>query len=304
MKSAYIFFNPKSGKDEQALAQEVKSYLIEHDFQDDYVRIITPSSVEEAVALAKKASEDHIDLVIPLGGDGTINKICGGVYAGGAYPTIGLVPAGTVNNFSKALNIPQERNLALENLLNGHVKSVDICKVNDDYMISSLTLGLLADIAANVTSEMKRKLGPFAFVGDAYRILKRNRSYSITLAYDNNVRSLRTRLLLITMTNSIAGMPAFSPEATIDDGLFRVYTMEHIHFFKLLLHLRQFRKGDFSQVKEIKHFHTNNLTISTFKRKKSAIPKVRIDGDPGDQLPVKVEVIPKALKFIIPNSLP
>ncbi|MCC9862280.1 diacylglycerol kinase family lipid kinase, partial [Streptococcus agalactiae] len=48
----------------------------------------------------------------------------------------------------------------------------------------------------------------------------------------------------------------------------------------------------------------NNLTISTFKRKKSAIPKVRIDGDPGDQLPVKVEVIPKALKFIIPNSLP
>ncbi|HGA4176889.1 TPA: acylglycerol kinase family protein, partial [Streptococcus agalactiae] len=114
MKSAYIFFNPKSGKDEQALAQEVKSYLIEHDFQDDYVRIITPSSVEEAVALAKKASEDHIDLVIPLGGDGTINKICGGVYAGGAYPTIGLVPAGTVNNFSKALNIPQERNLALE----------------------------------------------------------------------------------------------------------------------------------------------------------------------------------------------
>lgn len=67
MKSAYIFFNPKSGKDEQALAKEVKSYLIEHDFQDDYVRIITPSSVEEAVALAKKASEDHIDLVIPLG---------------------------------------------------------------------------------------------------------------------------------------------------------------------------------------------------------------------------------------------
>lgn len=55
MKSAYIFFNPKSGKDEQALAQEVKSYLIEHDFQDDYVRIITPSSVEEAVALAKKS---------------------------------------------------------------------------------------------------------------------------------------------------------------------------------------------------------------------------------------------------------
>lgn len=45
MKSAYIFFNPKSGKDEQALAQEVKSYLIEHDFQDDYVRIITPSSL-------------------------------------------------------------------------------------------------------------------------------------------------------------------------------------------------------------------------------------------------------------------
>lgn len=112
-------------------------------------------------------------------------------------------------------------------------------------MISSLTLGLLADIAANVTTEEKRKFGPLAFLKDSIKILKRNRTYAISLISHHHVLHLKTKFLLITTTNTIAGLPSFSPGAQADDGLCQVYTMSRLSFLKCLRHIRDFRRGIF-----------------------------------------------------------
>ncbi|MDI5916525.1 diacylglycerol/lipid kinase family protein [Streptococcus equi] len=299
MKTVHIFYNPNSGKPENDLAEKVKHYLIQNGFSEDKVRIITPKNADQAFQLAKKSSQDHIDLVIPLGGDGTLNKIIGGVYEGGAHSVIGLVPSGTVNNFAKALNIPLQLTDALETILSGTIKKVDICKVNKGYMISSLTLGLLADIAANVTTEEKRKFGPLAFLKDSIKILKRNRTYAISLISHHHVLHLKTKFLLITTTNTIAGLPSFSPGAQADDGLCQVYTMSRLSFLKCLRHIRDFRRGDFSKVKEISHFQADSLKLLPQYQRQSAIPRTRIDGDKADDLPVELKVIPKAISIIV-----
>ncbi|HHJ9974781.1 TPA: diacylglycerol kinase family protein, partial [Streptococcus pyogenes] len=226
MKTVRIFYNPNSGKKEDQLAGQVKDYFCQHGFSEDSVEVITPKGADQAFQLAKQAAKDKIDLVIPLGGDGTLNKIIGGIYEGGAHCLIGLVPSGTVNNFAKAMHIPLQITEALDTILTGQIKQVDICKANQQYMISSLTLGLLADIAADVTAEEKRRFGPLAFLKDSIRILKRNRSYAISLISHNHRIHLKTKFLLITMTNTIAGFPSFSPGAQADDGYFQVYTMK------------------------------------------------------------------------------
>ncbi|EHJ56377.1 YegS//BmrU family lipid kinase [Streptococcus urinalis FB127-CNA-2] len=302
MKTVTIFYNPKSGQKHEELAKEVKSFFIENHFNEKDINIITPKSAEESFQLAKKASQNKVDIVIPLGGDGTINKVCAGVYEGGSFSKIGLVPAGTVNNFAKALDIPLNTQEALESLLDGYTQTVDMCKVNQSYMISSLTLGIMADIASHVTPEVKRKYGPLAFIKDGYRIIRRNRSYVIKLEYDQVIKIIKTKFLLITMTNSIAGRPAFSPDAKVDDGLFRVYSLKDIHFFKLLFHLKEFRKGKFDMVPEMDHFNTDHLVISPISRKKRANPFTRIDGDKSDPLPVDIKIINKAINVIVPKK--
>lgn len=105
-------------------------------------------------------------------------------------------------------------------------------------MISSLIFGFFVDIVVNVIFEMKCKLGFFVFVGDVYCILKCNWLYFIIFVYDNNVWFLCMWLLFIIMINLIVGMLVFFLEVIIDDGFFRVYIMEYIYFFKLLLYLR------------------------------------------------------------------
>lgn len=301
MTTVAIFFNPNSGKKDDLLASTVKASLITKGISESNITIIIPKSIEELFLLAKAASHNGVDIIIPLGGDGTINKVISGVYEGGAYSRIGLIPSGTVNNFAQALDIPLDYQAAIDNIFDGQIKAVDICKVNNDYMISSLTLGLLADIAANVTSESKRKYGPLAFLKDSLRILRRNRTYSIIINEQNNTYIADLKFLLITMTNTIAGMPSFSPDAAIDDGHFQVYTMKKVSFFKFLRHRNDFYKGDFSRAREIHHFSANELSLEPTNPHRTFNPRTRVDGDKSSRLPIRLTVLQKAIQVIVPK---
>ena len=301
MTTVAIFFNPNSGKKDDLLASTVKASLITKGISESNITIIIPKSIEELFLLAKAASHNGVDIIIPLGGDGTINKVISGVYEGGAHSQIGLIPSGTVNNFAQALDIPLDYQASIDNIFDGQIKAVDICKVNNDYMISSLTLGLLADIAANVTSESKRKYGPLAFLKDSLRILRRNRTYSIIINEQNNTYIADLKFLLITMTNTIAGMPSFSPDAAIDDGHFQVYTMKKVSFFKFLRHRNDFYKGDFSRAREIHHFSANELSIEPTNPHRAFNPRTRVDGDKSSRLPIRLTVLQKAIQVIVPK---
>ncbi len=348
MTTVAIFFNPNSGKKDDLLASTVKASLITKGISESNITIIIPKSIEELFLLAKAASHNGVDIIIPLGGDGTINKVISGVYEGGAHSRIGLIPSGTVNNFAQALDIPLDYQAAIDNIFDGQIKAVDICKVgahsriglipsgtvnnfaqaldipldyqaaidnifdgqikavdickvNNDYMISSLTLGLLADIAANVTSESKRKYGPLAFLKDSLRILRRNRTYSIIINEQNSTYIADLKFLLITMTNTIAGMPSFSPDAAIDDGHFQVYTMKKVSFFKFLRHRNDFYKGDFSRAREIHHFSANELSLEPTNPHRPFNPRTRVDGDKSSRLPIRLTVLQKAIQVIVPK---
>ncbi|CAM4079544.1 diacylglycerol kinase [Streptococcus penaeicida] len=302
MASVHVFFNPISGKNkDKELLEQIKNSFMEKGFDEDEISFVFPTSPKDAFQQAKKASQNKVDYVIPIGGDGNINKIIAGVYEGGNQSKIGLIPSGTVNNFAKALAIPLTVEAAIDVIVHGRDQKVDICKVNDHYMISSLTLGLLADIATNVTPQAKRKFGPLAFAKDSFRILRRNRSYYLRLDDGKNILPIKTKFLLITMTNMIGGFPSFSPTALINDGLIQVYTMKKVSFFKFLFHINDFRKGDFSKAREITHFSTKQLTIEPLKIRTLMLPRTRVDGDKDDFVPVTLEVLHEAITVRVPR---
>lgn len=95
MKKVKVFYNENSGNnDEDKVLKKIKDFFARPENSDSQVDFINPESPEDAIHLAKKVSQEQTDLVIALGGDGTINKICGGVFEGGAKPILGIVPNG------------------------------------------------------------------------------------------------------------------------------------------------------------------------------------------------------------------
>ena len=84
MKKVKVFYNQASGKnDEEEVLNTIKKFFDKKENQDFQLEFVNPDSPEEAVRLAKKASQEKTDLIMALGGDGTINKICGGVFEAG-----------------------------------------------------------------------------------------------------------------------------------------------------------------------------------------------------------------------------
>ena len=294
-----VLYNSKSGSgDKDSLIKELITYLVDEGVALGNIEIAEPQSIKEAVSLAKQASQNKVDLIVTMGGDGTINKIAGGIYEGCCHSILGILPSGTVNNFAKSLGIPVGKD-AIPTLLNGQVKTVKLCKVNDHYTISSLTLGIMADIAAKVTSEQKRRWGPLAYLKDAIRVLFRNRNYYLELKHDGELLRCKTKLLLITLTKSIGGITQFDTVSKPDDGLMSVYLFSDLSLWKWLPLVPRIYRGELTQLGGHHHFRTSELLIRQYKRRYRSA-KTRIDGDKSDNLPVTVSILPDGIKVMSP----
>ncbi len=302
METVAILYNPQSGAgDKQDIIDGLRDFLLNQGFSPDKISFIGTESAQHAFEMAKSATLAGTDLIVTMGGDGTINKIASGIYEGGGKACLGIIPAGTVNNVAKALQIPLDWESAMLNLLEGRPKAIDLAQLNDDYMVSSMTLGILADIAVSVKQEEKRKLGALAFLKNAYKIMRRSRNYYLTMITDSSEFKVKTKLLLITMTNSVAGQINFDRDAKPDDGLMSVYLLSDFRFWQVLRYLPSFVKGDFAKLDEVQHFRTSELHISQYKHRKSQKARTRVDGDKSQYLPVRLRVLPGAIRVMIPD---
>jgi len=104
------------------------------------------------------------DVVIALGGDGTVNEVINGLLADGVYdgiPVLGVIPAGATNVFSRSLGFPNDPQAAtmmlLESLRSGQYRNINVGRVDERYFVFCAGIGLDAAIIEQV--EEQRDLG-------------------------------------------------------------------------------------------------------------------------------------------------
>ncbi len=157
-RSAAMIVNTKSrhGKDffERACARfhgqeiQVDAHAVDH-----------PDELEAtlAKALAKKP-----ELVILGGGDGTISGLVDKLVGKGV--TLGVLPLGTANSFARSLGIPLDVDGAVDAILQGRPKRIDLGMINDDYYASTAAIGLSPQIAKTVPHNAKRWFGRMGYL--------------------------------------------------------------------------------------------------------------------------------------------
>jgi diacylglycerol kinase (ATP) len=304
---ARIIFNPAAGQGDfhQHLKQAVE-YLESGGWQIDEKRT---RSRGDGIDLARQAAESGCDIVIAVGGDGTINEVVNGLA--GSSTALGVIPAGTANVYAADVGIPiwsPLRPMAVREaariIQEGQRWSIDLGRVTfsnrqQRYFFMWCGVGLDAAITHEVTSEQTRRLGLAAWVlvGAIVAVTYLGHRSSVTV----DAREERMRMLWAVISNGqlYGRVLRFAPEARMDDGLLNMTVLEGYGIMSTLRHLGGLLLGRYARDPTKHQYVGKAISIET----RRPLP-VHVDAEPLGTTPVQIEVVPQALTVIWPQRLP
>ncbi len=242
---ARIIYNPTSGR------ELVKKNLV------DILQIYEKAGYETSAfeTTAKKHSALHeanrvakagFDLIIAAGGDGTINEVVNGIAELKKRPKIAIIPAGTTNDYARALHIPRNNLIDAAKLVQKkETIKMDIGKAimaeEETYFINIGGGGLLTELTYDVPSTLKSVFGSLAYFVKGAELLPRIKPIPMHIEYDDGVYEGTASMFFIALTNSVGGFEQIAPDARLDDGKFTMIVVktasqiEILHLAALLL---------------------------------------------------------------------
>ncbi len=215
-KKIFLVINRHAGHKEGAKAIDIvvpyllkKDYLVEYSYTDHR---------KHATELASKAAVDGYDIVIAVGGDGTVNEVAQGLY--GAGIKMGIVPMGSGNGLARELGISMDMKKSAKAIVKGKNLKVDVCKLNDQRFLCTSGIGFDAMIADKMSKASTR--GFLKYVQLVIRESIFFKPIDIRMKIDGVL--IEKPIFLITFANaSQFGNNAYiAPGASMTDGLIDV----------------------------------------------------------------------------------
>src|ERR687895_1837230 len=164
---------------------------------------------------------------VAVGGDGTVHEVA--AACAGTGRIMGVLPAGSGNDYVKALGVGTDLRRALEVLIGGKVRVVDTAEVNGVPFNNGLGIGFDAEVAAGVAEAPAYLGGTGRYLWSVGRLLWRFRCHEATLRLDGGeVVEAETILVAVALGTTYGSMFRLAPEARLDDGLFDVVWSEEV----------------------------------------------------------------------------
>jgi diacylglycerol kinase (ATP) len=250
-----------------------------------------PDEVEDDIA---RHAED-VDCVAVAGGDGTLSR-AGGVLARIGLP-LGILPAGTANDLSRTLGIPEDLGEAAKVILAGRRRRIDLGTVNGHPFFNVASIGLSADLSEALSSDLKRRWGRLGYALAGLRVLSRARRFSARISDEEGEVVVRTLQIAVGNGRHYGGGTVVEEDATIDDGALDLYSLELANVWKLALMMRTFRSGAHGAWSEVRTAKSVEFDIATKKPR-----PVNVDGDLVTETPAHFKVHPKAVTVFAPPA--
>ena len=225
MKRARIIYNPTSGR--ELFKKHLPEVLEKLEIAGFETSCHATTGAGDATNAAIEAVKREFDIVIAVGGDGTLNEVVSGISQCENRPKIGLIPMGTTNDFARAVHIPRKIDEAVDIIIAGETIPVDVGLMNNEkYFINIAAGGRLTELTYEVTSKMKTILGPAAYYIKGIEMIPSIKSTHMRLEIDDEVFDGEKMMFLCALTNSVGGFEKIAPDASINDGLFTVMALE------------------------------------------------------------------------------
>jgi len=246
------------------------------------------------------AQAGEVDLVIAAGGDGTLNEVVHGLMdlSDIARPVLGVVPLGTANDFATGCGIPHDPEQALALCIEGKEVPIDVGKANQHWFLNAASIGFGAEITATTPPELKHLLGPAAYAVMGAILAMNVHHYRGRLTLPDREITGSGPVAIVGNGRQAGGGLQVAPRARIDDGLLDVLIVRDIPATALLTAARELQElspdGEY-----ISYWQTPWAEVHT----EEAIP-VNLDGEPMQFSSVRYEVVPSAIRLIVPSNCP
>ena len=176
-------------------------------------------------------------VIVAGGGDGTISSV--GAALVGSDIALGVLPLGTLNHFARDLGIPLDLERAVDAIVNGRPKPVDVGEVNGRIFLNNSSLGLYPDIVRDRERQQKR-LGRGKWLALAWATLAALRRYpflNVRLSVDGHERSHLRKTPFVFIGNNEYLMEGFAigERAALDRGRLSLYVAQRPGRLRLLL---------------------------------------------------------------------
>jgi len=256
-----------------------------------------------AIELAK--SSEGYDMVIAMGGDGTVHEVMNGLMqiAEDKRPILGIVPVGSGNDFAHAINVPNAPTTALRHAIDGEASTVDLGLMTDQHGRKEYfdnTLGLGFGTIMTINSHRLPLLRGFLMylVAALQTIIFHNDPISMEIETDTEKWNQKVLLLEICNAPRAAGGFHIAPDAKIDDGILNYTLITEVGRLMMLRILPEAKNGT--------HGHFKQIKMGTFKKFTLTSDRplyIHADGEifsgPGTDLrSVSFEILPNALRVV------
>ena len=280
-KKITFILNPISGTHNKNMIPEYIDEIISKDDFDYEIR--TTEYAGHAAEIAHDCVEQQVDVVVAVGGDGTVNEVARSLTH--SQTALGIIPCGSGNGLARHLCIPLDVKKALRIINHCQIESFDYGVINDLPFFCTCGMGFDAFISFKFAEAGKR--GPITYVEN---VLKEGLKYKPeTYEVEDETGAKRYKAFLIACANaSQYGNNAYiAPHATMKDGMMDIVILEPFTAFDA----PQISFDLFSKTLE------KNSKIKTFKSKRIHIHRtapgaIHYDGDPimtGTDIDVHIE---------------
>lgn len=305
-----VIFNPVAGGGKgRRLISDILS-MMKNRFDSEVLLWETQRSGDAAMFARGIVLSDN-DLIIIVGGDGTINETVNGLIENGRCLKpecrLGIIDCGTGSGLSKSLGLPAPIASQIDLIARGSSSRIDLAKViaQDSagegtvvrLFASEAQVGIGADVARKVEQSAKWLGGKWVFGSISFKEAIMYRARSIEVALDGK-NGKKDRFIGIAAGNGrfTAGGMRLTPDAVLHDGLLDVLFIHDMHTIKRLNRFPKIYSGSHIDCPEFTSKRCKRLSVFS----QESIP-VSADGEVIGKLPCSIEVIPSVLRVICPE---
>lgn len=301
-KKVRLIFNPMA---DHGRAWRVASSL--HPIAEWYSEADWSGTVfpNHAAKIAQQAGEQGYDMVIALGGDGTVHEVINGLMRVPSQkrPLLGIVPIGSGNDFAHYLKLSLDPSEALQRIFNGETDTFDVGCLTDDRGRSEYfnnTLGIGFDAIVTIRTRKITRIHGFAmyFLAVMQTIASNFECIPMRVETDQESWSQPTLMLSIGNAPREGGGFLITPDALINDGLLHYVTIGRISRLTMLRLVPEVQKGTHGRFKQFRMGICKKMTVVSEKPL-----LIHLDGEVfagfGSMVrQLNIEVIPGAIRII------
>lgn len=244
----------------------------------------------------KDVDKEDIYAIVVAGGDGTINRVINVMMENNIKTPLGVIPAGTSNDFARHIKMPQNFSECIDKILAGNIQPVDVGLANDKYFVNVCSAGLFTNASQKVDPKLKNAIGHMSYIFAAAEQLFKFRPFQVKIETEKFTFEGKINLFLIFNGSSAGGINKFTNDSSIQDGVLDVLIIKNCKFYEVPTLLAKVLTG--------KHFDDKNVIY--LKEKWVKVTKIKgrcdapdVDGDDGIDFPLDVKCVENAINMFL-----